>query len=714
MKLKNNKGAITVFISIVLSAVFLVIGTFSDAARISLAQAHVQRANKIALSSILACYNNQLKDEYGLFGTYIDNDTMMDSYEEYLSKNLNINENQNFLYDFNVEQINIDQLFNLEDREVFERQIMEFMKYRAPYEIASDLITKVNGMKNISSGSKVYTRKLETNKQANVIGDLQMTLEKKTREINESNISTKLAELKEDFINQNQSYDLCSQRISDLYSQLSKESDEEKKEGITKDISDAQKELINISTTKSNIKLDIVSKVNNYKILNSDAIQNAANITIKKEDLLTRIKEEYKYTEDSQDGIQELKKSYYDDLNNMKMLIGEDNSNDIISGLENNIKKCETIAAKANEDEGSFLSEIDKLSATNINYTFNKTSPAQSDDEDNRDKAQDELEKIFNNQSDSKTINSSLLKLLPSRKTNIQEEVDSKDWDNIDFTEEDYVNNNLEALSSKESIFGEIASKVTEELYINEYIMGTFKHDVPLLKGEEASEAYNLRSKDKTKRDAFFSDFEVEYIINGNKSEATNSLITKSEILAIRLISNVIHIYTDPTKMTRITTLAASLSAWSAGLATPLIQTLLVFAWAMVESVYDINQLTKGEKIPLFKTKIQWKTDISGSVAKNADISKDNSPLSLSYQDYLKIFLLLMDNDKKLSRIQDLVQLNLGVSSPGFLIEDCMVTLNGKTTVSMKNMFISFSAFTAKSRSNITRTYISEDMCIGY
>ncbi len=714
LKVENSKGAITVFISIVLSAVFLVVGTFSDAARISLAHSQVQRANKTALTSLLASYNNELKDEYGLFGAYLDQDTMIESYEQYFSENLNITENQNFLYDFKIEKINIEQPYNLENRDIFEKQIMEFMKYRAPYEIASDLITKIDGIKNISSGSKTYKRKMETDKQASVVGNLQLSLEDKVKKINESGITSIVTSLKEDFLNQKYYYEECRERLYMLRSQYSDEESQEIRREIAKDIRSAQDELSYISRTKQEIKSNIINSINEYKVLNSGAIENANNITSKKGDLLNHIKEELQYTQDNQEGLKELQKSYEDDLLNMQKIIGEDNSSDIIGSFKRNIAMCDRISSKANGSDDGFISELDRMSESCINYTFNKVQPAESYDEDNRGKVEQELKEVFNKKGESKTIDSSLLKQLPSRKANIEEDDEVQNWDNMNFDNESYANSSLEELASKESIFEQMAAKVTEELYVNEYIMGIFKHDVPLLKGDDSSKAFNLRSEDKTKRDAYFSNFEVEYIINGNKNEATNSLLIKSEILGIRLISNVLHIYTDASKMARITSLAATLSAWSAGLTTPLIQTMLVFSWAMAESLYDLEQLTKGEKIPLFKTKTQWKTDISGAIDKKKATSGENSLLYLSYQDYLKIFLVMMDNDKKLARIQDLVQLNVGVSRQGFLLEDSKVLLKSNTMVSMKNMFISFPIFSVQTRKNITRSYISEDMCVGY
>lgn len=723
---KDNKGAITVFISIVLSAILLVVGVFSDAARISLAHSHIKRANKTAISSILACYNNQLKDEYGLFGVYQDNDTIRESYVEYFTKNLNIYNKKDFLYDFYVENINIGQQYNLENRDIFEKQIIEFMKYRAPYELVSDLLSKVEGLSSISSSSKVCQRIMETDKQASIIGDLQLYLEDKTKKIGEMNITSKLSDLKENFLSKNKLYQEYTEKLALLQEQASFEEDISQKDKLLENIKNVKDKLSDIARSKEEIKISILSTVNQFKSLNYEAIESAKAISSKKDDLLDRIQEEMQYIQNTKDGIQELQQCYEKDLLSIKNIIGEDNSAEIIESLNSNITKCLNISTKANTDEADFISELENLSESSINYVFNKAKPAKSDDEDNRDKVEQSLKNAFSKNCETKVIDNSLLELLPSRKENIRQDSDGKNIDDMSLNNDSIINSYLKDFSFDDgdidntswqksfSNVDQMIARVTEDIYVNEYVMGIFKHDVPLLKGEDKSKAYNLRSEDKTKRGGYFSDFEVEYIINGNKDQAINSLLMKSQIISIRQIANAIHIYTDSSKMSRITSLAASLSSWNAGLSTPLIQTMILFSWALAESIYDVEQLMKGEKIPLFKTADQWRTDISGKISNKADINIKENHLCLSYHDYLKIFLLAMDKDKKLARIQDLVQLNMGLSNTGFLLEDCKVMLKANTTVSIKNIFISLSSFLSKAGSNISRTYISEDMCIGY
>ncbi len=706
-----RRGSITVFISIVLSSIFLVAGTFTDAARIRLAHSQVQRAGQTALSSILACYNNELKDQYGLFGFFLDNETISDSFEEYFSKNLNMG-SQDFLYGYNIEKITLEQPFSLGENKIFEEQIMEFMKYRAPAEIVSQLLSKIEGIKNLSKGSKAYKRKMETDKKAGAVGKLQMLLEEKANAINDTAIAVKIKALKEQLIEKNSVVEEVSARLKDLQGLYSNEKDASTRKSLLGEINSVRAELTDINNAKANIKRTILDNLNLFKNLNSEAAGYSQSITVQKSDLLVRIEEELNFVNDSQEGIEEIQKAYNQSLSDMRNIIGEDNSESIIRSLESNILSCRNALEKSDGNEEGFLAALDLFQSQQINYTFNKSDPASSDDEDNREKVLQVLQKAFNLKGEMKTIDHNLLKQLPSRKRMLQEE--NSHWNITDFNTTNGAEKELQYIAEKENGFEQIALNIAEELFVNEYIMGIFRHDVPLLKGETDCEAYNLRSQDKYQRDGFFSCYEVEYIINGNKDEAVNAMLIKSEILAVRLAANVIHIYTDPFKMNRVTGLAAALSSWNAGLSTPLIQTMLIFSWAMFESLYDQEQLSQGEKISLYKTKEQWKTDISGAINNKKTVEADNNPLLLSYQDYLRIFLLLTDKEKKLARTQDLIQLNVAMSTLDFSMENTHVALVADTMVSMKNFFLTIPAFSLKEKRNISRTNINESTLLSY
>jgi len=75
---------------------------------------------------------------------------------------------------------------------------------------------------------------------------------------------------------------------------------------------------------------------------------------------------------------------------------------------------------------------------------------------------------------------------------------------------------------------------------------------------------------------------------------------------------NVIAIYTDPTKFNAALEVATVVAGWTGGVGVPIVHTLIMMAWAMAESLFDVYLLLKGESIAIFKTRNTWITDIKG------------------------------------------------------------------------------------------------------
>ncbi|GAE91001.1 hypothetical protein JCM21531_4670 [Acetivibrio straminisolvens JCM 21531] len=80
----------------------------------------------------------------------------------------------------------------------------------------------------------------------------------------------------------------------------------------------------------------------------------------------------------------------------------------------------------------------------------------------------------------------------------------------------------------------------------------------------------------------------------------------------MRFALNVIAIYTDPVKFNRALEIATIVAGWTGGVGIPIIHTLIMMAWAMAESLFDVYLLLKGDNVPIFKTRNTWITDIKG------------------------------------------------------------------------------------------------------
>jgi hypothetical protein len=111
-------------------------------------------------------------------------------------------------------------------------------------------------------------------------------------------------------------------------------------------------------------------------------------------------------------------------------------------------------------------------------------------------------------------------------------------------------------------------NELIEEIYFNEYIMQTMKNAVTGSNEEKinvygsgkeemaAKEYFDIRGNLIRERSSYFKKGEAEYIIVGNRSEAVNISVVKSEILAIRFAMNLLGAYMDKSKTALASTIA--------------------------------------------------------------------------------------------------------------------------------------------------------------
>lgn len=194
-------------------------------------------------------------------------------------------------------------------------------------------------------------------------------------------------------------------------------------------------------------------------------------------------------------------------------------------------------------------------------------------------------------------------------------------------------------LSGKKSI-ADVLKYAGEEYLIDQYIKGNF----------------NSYGRESMSEDKVLSN-EVEYIISGKKEDEKNRYSIKLKILAIRQILNTATIYSNPEMYAKVK--AASV-AISPGPQAAVVEILLIQGWALAESENDYELLIRGKKVPLRKDQSTWAVDIE-SIVKNKETGfiDMNNAYGECYDDYLSLFLYIMDDHVKLLRIMDLIQLNM-------------------------------------------------------
>ena len=112
----------------------------------------VQRAVEVASESVLSMYNSELMKRYGIFAMSEDFYETQRQIEYYVNENLMTNKSlrrQLNLYDFKIEDIKIQPMYNLTENTIVKGQILEHMKYRAPVLIGEEFLDKINSFKGL-------------------------------------------------------------------------------------------------------------------------------------------------------------------------------------------------------------------------------------------------------------------------------------------------------------------------------------------------------------------------------------------------------------------------------------------------------------------------------------------------------------------------------------------------------------------------------------
>jgi hypothetical protein len=227
--------------------------------------------------------------------------------------------------------------------------------------------------------------------------------------------------------------------------------------------------------------------------------------------------------------------------------------------------------------------------------------------------------------------------------------------------------------------WGDVMDDTKSAFKINEYVMSTFG-----------------RANDGLYRDDRFYDREIEYILEGHKSESANYTAVIAKIFVAREVANAAHILADKVKMVEVHAVAAAASAWTAEIGEPLAVALIVAAWTTAETKNDIALLEQGRNVAVIKTKAQWATDnvaeiFDGILPTDAVLPEVSS--GVDYNGYLRMMLYLENRETKLLRMMDLIQIDMKAhSDKDFMIRKCYAgfeytATNGKRSVDYEEVY---------------------------
>lgn len=169
--------------------------------------------------------------------------------------------------------------------------------------------------------------------------------------------------------------------------------------------------------------------------------------------------------------------------------------------------------------------------------------------------------------------------------------------------------------------------------------------------------------------------YQTEYIICGKDSDEKNLEGVMNRLLLLREAANVLYLMSDSTKMAEIQALSATLALiCMVPEAEPLVRYSIMFAWAYVESVRDVRVLFNGGKVPLMKTSSTWGTSLLKMTQFRENYEDGGASEGLSYEDYLRTFLCLTNEDTVTMRLMDVMEMDIRqtAGNENFRMDACL------------------------------------------
>ena len=190
--------------------------------------------------------------------------------------------------------------------------------------------------------------------------------------------------------------------------------------------------------------------------------------------------------------------------------------------------------------------------------------------------------------------------------------------------------------------------------------------------------------------------YEQEYLLYGKTGDAQNQRSATLSILGIRVLMNIIHVFSDSVKKTEALAVAAEfLSAMPFPLLVKVVQTIILVIWAIQNAYLETAEILQGKQVPLLVTTGSFQLSLSNSLLmsrdKRIEIAKEYKPpegLKLGYDHYLMLFMLLRNSDTMTGRALDLIQVNIRSKyDEDFLIKKCVYGFEVSATAEVSPLY---------------------------
>lgn len=162
-------------------------------------------------------------------------------------------------------------------------------------------------------------------------------------------------------------------------------------------------------------------------------------------------------------------------------------------------------------------------------------------------------------------------------------------------------------------------------------------------------------------------DYEQEFILFGKSSDRENLKSAVMSVAGVRFGSNMLYLFTDTEKRQEAYNVAMTALGFTGIMAlVKALEYVILTAWAIGETVVDIRCLLDGKKIPVIKSRGEWRLELSELLSGSLSVRDSEEEKGLTYGQYLGAIMLLgkaQDESYRSMAVVEMHMISLGVDN---------------------------------------------------
>ncbi len=188
--------------------------------------------------------------------------------------------------------------------------------------------------------------------------------------------------------------------------------------------------------------------------------------------------------------------------------------------------------------------------------------------------------------------------------------------------------------------------------------------------------------------------YEQEYLLYGKRKDRDNLSSLVGRLIFLRMSANFVTLLGDRVRVQEALAAATALVGFTGFPALiSITKAVLLLIWSFAEALIDVCALIQGKEVPVLKKAIVLRFPeiflLNRDYLQTRVPMLEQSKLSLSYREYLYLFLLLKDKEELTYHAMDLIQENINLRyEDEFSFVDCLYGFQAKAEFTTATKFI--------------------------